>query len=82
MRAGYLEDVQIPRGNPYPGGFDAVLGSHGLQAGTEPYVLRFPGGVEVPVTGGRGDLVDGVQVTLATVAQVDTTGTDLVVEAP
>jgi hypothetical protein len=60
-----LEDVQSPTGNVYAGGFDAVLGSHGLTAGTEPYVLRFPGGVDVPVTGGRGDVVDDVLVTLA-----------------
>lgn len=77
-----LGDVQIPRGNPYPGGFDAVLGSHGLTAGTEPYVLRFPGGIEVPVTGGRGELVDDVLVTLTTIAAAEQSGDDLVVEAP
>jgi hypothetical protein len=56
-----LGDTQIPRGNPYGGGSDPVLESHGLQAGTEPYLLLVEHegrGTVVEVTGGRGDTVD------------------------
>ncbi len=56
-----LADVQIPRGNPYPGGFDAVLDSHDLEAGTEPYnvlVQYEDRGLLLQVTGARGERVD------------------------
>ncbi len=56
-----LGDTQIPRGNPYKGGFDKVLDSHKLTAGTEPYMLTISHAgrsVTVPVTGARGEVVE------------------------
>ena len=64
-----LGDTQIPTGNPYPGGPDPVLESHGLEPGTEPYVLLLQYGdraAVLEVTGGRGEVVDIGTVDLTT----------------
>lgn len=64
-----LLDIQLPAGNPYPGGFDPVLESHDLEPGTEPYVLVLQYGDKVgvvEVTGGRGEVVDVGTVVLST----------------